>query len=504
MSLGPLGKSKLPLGLAAGSILAAWATRQACAPPLDRWLPLADAGLAAWQFYRALLPLWSPDRRVVLRLWGLEWTRDEACCHFFVTGATGTGKTARAVVPILHGLRRTLPATGILAIDSKGVLWRPLCEIARALGQENDLRLIRVRPTEIPREEWQPPLRLNFLADRSVPWVTYAKMIVDTATASGQRGGQAFFKEAARDAITHAMQALDLAGLPVALDRVHDAICTSPGNSRLLEKLDKALQSDSPRAAEAKIERQYFSDFIAQPPEQKAGTVFTVANFLRPYTPPDIAEVVGATEPNFSLAEIDQGRVVCLSVPQTYQVERKYLNLLCKQLFFLHAFRRFDLDAAELHRRNLIGLVLDEGQKTTLVSEDGFADHATVDELREAGVFLISATQTPLSFHASFATELKADVFMANHRTQIHFRAADEKGARIISEKMGGREIRKYSGGVNGSQRARNWQLSDEPWFKPAQLLALRDGCAVIRHPRQTGRPLLRRLPFTSFTDPNG
>jgi type IV secretory pathway TraG/TraD family ATPase VirD4 len=334
----------------------------------------------AWQ---ALIVTIDGNPGVVLRLWQLDWTRDEACCHFFVTGATGTGKTARAVVPIVHGLRTTLPDTGILAVDSKGALWKPLAAMARALGQDHSLRLIRVRHTHVPREKWIPPLRLNLLGNPQVPWSTYAKIVVDTATAAGQRNSQAFFKETARDAITHAMQALHLADLAVTLSNVHNVLCISSDTTLLLERLNEV------HSPAAEIERQYFKDFAAQPPEQKSGTVYTVANFLRPYTPPDIREVFCSVDPNFSLEEVDLGRLICLSVPQTYQVERRYLNLLCKQLFFLHAFRRFDLEPEAMRRKNLITLVLDEGQKTTLVSEDGFSDHMTVDELREAGVRLI-------------------------------------------------------------------------------------------------------------------
>lgn len=444
--------------------------------------------------YRALVEGNAGRGEVVLRLWGLEWTKDEACCHFFITGATGTGKTARAVVPVVHGLRKTLPDTGVLAVDSKGALWQPLANMARALGQEESLRLIRVRPTHISPTQWRPPLRLNLLGDPAVPWSTYAKIVVDTATAAGQRGGQSFFKETARDAITHAMHALELADLPVTLANVHNVLCISTDTALLLARL-----AESGRAG-AEVEQQYFRDFAAQPPEQKSGTVYTVANYLRPYTPDDIREVFCAIEPNFSLGEVDAGRLICLSVPQTYQVERRYLNLLCKQLFFLHAFRRFDLEPAEMRRRNMIVLVLDEGQKTTLVSEDGISDHLTVDELREAGVCLISATQTPLSLYASFDTEPKADVFMANLRTQVHFRAADEKGAKILAEKLGGREVRKYSGGVSGGRTSSSWQPVDEPWFKKETLLALQEGRAVIKHPRRSGQPLLRKLPFTEFT----
>jgi len=470
---------------------------------LGNGMSLGAVCVGAWLLYFALRPWWSSDSRTVLRLWGLEWTRDEVCCHFFITGATGTGKTARAVVPIVHGLRSTLRNTGILAVDSKGALWRPLETMAKALGQEGDLRLIRVRPTHIPMESWQPPLRLNLLEDRSVPWGTYAKMLIDTATAAGQRGGQAFFKESARDVITHAMQSLDLTGEAVTLDQVYDAICSSSRMSDLRGKLEKLATSDKPGRAAAELEQQYFKDFMAQPLEQRGGIIFTVANYLRAYIPPDIAQVFCSKTPNFSLREIDEGRLVCLSVPQTYQVERKYLNLLCKQLFFLHAFRRFDLDADEMRRRNVIVLVLDEGQKTTLVSEDGFADHTTVDELREAGVCLISATQTPLSLYAAFDTETKADVFMANLRTQIHFRAADEKGAKILSEKMGGREGKKYSGGYAGGKPSSTWQMQDVPWMKATQLQSLSEGQAVVRHPLHIGRPRILKLPYTAFTQRN-
>ncbi|MBS0176553.1 MAG: type IV secretory system conjugative DNA transfer family protein [Nitrospira sp.] len=489
-----IGRSLLSL---AACLILAWLARISLPGSTGYWLTVVALGTAVWIAYRGFAQAAEEGNRVVLSLWGLKWTRDEACCHFFITGATGTGKTARAVVPIVHGLRSSMPETGILAVDSKGVLWKPLASMAKSLGQEESLRLIRVRPTHIRPEDWTPPLRLNLLGMPDVPWTTYAKLIVDTATAAGQRGGQAFFKETARDVITHAMHALEAADLPVTLANVHDMICISTELTKVLARL-----AERPGRA-AEIELQYFKDFADQPPEQKSGTVYTVANFLRPYTPPDIADVFCSVEPNFSLTEVDAGRLICLSVPQTYQVERRYLNLLVKQLFFLHAFRRFDLEPEELRRRNMFVLALDEGQKTTLVSEDGFADHTTVDELREAGVCLISATQTPLSLYAAFETERKADVFMANLRTQIHFRAADEKGAKIISEKMGGRELRKYSGGVSAGRASRSWQMVDEPWFKTAVLQAMPEGRAIVRHPARIGKPLLKSLPFTSFTRAN-
>jgi len=90
-------------------------------------------------------------------------------------------------------------------------------------------------------------------------------------------------------------------------------------------------------------------------------------------------------------------------------------------------------------------------------------------------------TNSPLSFYAYFETERKADVFMANLRTQIHFRAADEKGAKILSDKLGARKIREYSGGISSGKRSSNWQVTMKPWFKPAELQALGPGRATLK-----------------------
>jgi hypothetical protein len=65
---------------------------------------------------------------------------------------------------------------------------------------------------------------MNFLADRTVPYSTYAKLIVDVATAAGQRGGQAFFKVASQTVIQNTFAALDALNLPVTVPRCAEVI----------------------------------------------------------------------------------------------------------------------------------------------------------------------------------------------------------------------------------------------------------------------------------------
>ncbi|MEY4813462.1 MAG: hypothetical protein RLZZ162_535, partial [Verrucomicrobiota bacterium] len=79
-------------GLAAVCFGVAVVVRLMVAAPVGYWLPVLAEGVGAWLIYCALIAGFEAKAAVVLRLWGLEWTRDEACCHFFITGATGTGK----------------------------------------------------------------------------------------------------------------------------------------------------------------------------------------------------------------------------------------------------------------------------------------------------------------------------------------------------------------------------------------------------------------------------
>lgn len=54
--------------------------------PLAALLPPLAGGLA--ELARICAATTSPPG-VVLRLWGLTWSRDEACCHSFITGGAG-------------------------------------------------------------------------------------------------------------------------------------------------------------------------------------------------------------------------------------------------------------------------------------------------------------------------------------------------------------------------------------------------------------------------------
>ena len=69
--------------------------------------------------------------------------------------------------------------------------------MAHHYHREQHLIHLQIR-TDDKGEEWEPLHRFNLTGDRSIPFTTYAKFVVDTATSLGQGGDKGFFKSQAQ------------------------------------------------------------------------------------------------------------------------------------------------------------------------------------------------------------------------------------------------------------------------------------------------------------------
>jgi hypothetical protein len=136
-------------------------------------------------------------KHVVVRLAGFAWTRDDFCRGWLITGDTGSGKTRSGITRLLYQVFQNEPTWGGLCIDDKGIYWETLSQMAKHFGREDDLILLQVRPDEAA-STWQPRHTYNLTSDRSIPFNTFAKAVVDTAASLGQAGDKAFFKNQAQ------------------------------------------------------------------------------------------------------------------------------------------------------------------------------------------------------------------------------------------------------------------------------------------------------------------
>jgi hypothetical protein len=407
---------------------------------------------------------------------GFHWDRNDFCRGWLVTGDTGAGKTF-AINALLHSIFQNEPDWGGLCCDEKGIYHETLVRMARRYGREQDLLLLQTRPDHAP-EDWAPPARFNLLSDETIPWSTYATVIVETASslASGTED-KGFFKTQAHANIGRGIQFFRLLGLVPTMHHLLEMLQYQPVLRAMLQQLEPLKNEGNPDARECYD--HFLNGFLHQPAEQLGGVISTIYNYLNYFTNPDIIEVVGAEENSFDFAALDDGAIICVSLPQKYQTERRYITTILKLLFYTHALRRFDPrppGKRKLEDDNLLICWQDEAQRF-ITESDG-----NVDVIRQAQATTVLAAQSKLSFLPALGSKEKAEVTILNLRNRIVFKAADRGCAESSADFIGKRIIwkRSYTRGRGNHSTTRTRE--EEYLVKPFELMSLPKFTAIVKH----------------------
>ena len=202
---------------------------------------------------------------------------------------------------------------------------------------KNNLILLQVWP-DGAASSWQPRHTYNLTSDRSIPYNTFAKAVVDTASSLGQAGDKSFFRNQAQTHIAPALETLREIGADVTLENAYHLLI----DERDLQEALNDLTTSAPSPARQELTSHFRNRFLNQPPEQIGGVKETIANYLQAFVTPDIAQVFCPAANTFDFADIDRGKIICVAMPQKFQTERRYVNTFLKMLFYTHALRRFD------------------------------------------------------------------------------------------------------------------------------------------------------------------
>ncbi len=422
--------------------------------------------------------LFSPRNRkgYVAKLGGLTWKRTQFCRGWLITGDTGSGKTSSGINQLAHQVFKNEPTWGGLCIDEKGVYWETLTAMAKHYGREGDLIQLRIR-TGSEDAQWTPQHRFNLTSDRSIPFTTYAKFVVDTATSLGQGGDKGFFKSQAQTHIAHALEMLYELKRPVTLLGAFELLSDRELLEEEMENLESLLETPRREAVYA----HFANRFLNQPDEQSGGVRETIGNYLQYFLTPEVAEVFCGEESTFDFATIDQGKIILTTMPQKFQTERRYVNTFLKLLYYSHALRRFDQTKTDRAKKNLLILWADEAQRFMTASEDGTSDYNCVDVIREAGATIVAAAQSTTSFVPPLGND-KSKVLTLNLRNRMIFRAADEADAVQAADFLGKKRVVKRSWGFSAGKRNVNYSETEEHKIKPHKLRNLRDHECVLVH----------------------
>lgn len=415
-------------------------------------------------------------KHIVVRLGGFAWTRDDFCRGWLITGDTGSGKTRSGITRLLYQVFQNEPTWGGLCIDDKGIYWETISQMAKHFGREDDFILLQVRPDEAA-STWQLRHTYNLTSDRSIPFNTFAKAVVDTAASLGQAGDKAFFKNQAQTHIAAALETLREIGADVTLENAYHLLLDQSDLDEAMTDLASSRQTMRRR----ELAEHFTNRFLSQPPEQIGGVKETIANYLQPFITPEIAQVFCAAGNTFEFADLDRGKIICVAMPQKFQLERRYINTFLKMLFYTHALRRFDKPVEERQRDNVLILWADEAQRFVTASEDGMSDYNCIDVIREARATVVAAAQSSTSFVPPLGRE-KARVFTLNLRNRLIFKAADEEGAVESADFLGKAKTIRKSWGYSAGKSSRNYSEHDEHKIKAHILRNYPKHAAVVVH----------------------
>ncbi len=565
-------------------------------------LPILGAAAAAAMY--ALVMGNSKGRQITCRIGKMIFDRNTFCRGWLVTGGTGCGKTACAIMLLFHQLFRNekgkraepapkgvIPADepvneegeakqkakharyvealrifeakkkqalhrgekvtqrpplavpaplprenpdevryveypwGGVCIDEKGLFYQRLEKLCTHYNRRHDLLLLKTRP-DGQSESWIPPMRFNLLSGDHVPSNTYAKIVVQTAQqAEGVSGGSGnqFFVSSAQINIGWGIElcrAIMMREMEIhkkdrkdcyapSLTRIYELLSSQTffnkvltargvfkkpekGSSKekapsgnatalnipgpLLRGITQPRKEWTPALRRLSSALDHFDNrYWNLPKETFGGVQATITTYLSYFSNPDVAAVF-CEDNTFELEQIDQGKIICIAMPQALKVERQYVGTLLKLLFYTHVLRRFDRSEESFKNKNLLVIWQDEAQRFVTESD------GNVDVIREAGATTVMACQSKMSLYAPLGGKEKATVTILNLRNRFIFQAPDEDCATGSADFLGKKRHNKksWSNGKGG----RTTSYSPEIVYKiePFELRELPKMTAVVCH----------------------
>lgn len=428
---------------------------------LGIYLPEKSKLLSLLSMTPILASVFFSRKQVYAKIFGLSSVAEDFTRGWLITGFTGSGKTS-ALTYLLFQIFKNVPNFGAVFLDQKGVFWEIIEQMAKHFSREGDLVLVRAKPSG-SSSTWKPKHTINLLGDNTILATSYAAFLTDTYSSlnpKGEGGNSAFFKSKGQEMMALGIEVLRLLNEPVTIPRLERLLCDNNTQQEKLAQLNRLSSTDLQAAKTAKD----FLNLKSLPPETLGGVIGNIGNILKPFTEPSIAEIFCADEPTFSISEIDHGKLVCISIPQSFITQRVFINTLLKLFFYFHAQCRFDQSVEEREKHNQIFLCADEGQEIITSAFSAFADHRQAAILREAKATIILSTQGYSSIYASLSRE-HADVLISSLANQLIFQASSEENAKMAESFIGSRRVKEYSYSYGDSKTTKSVKWETVPYI---------------------------------------
>lgn len=348
-------------------------------------------------------------------------SKEDCCKNTIIFGGIGSGKTTRAINPLLKQVFEQ--QAGALIFNIKSDFDRELDYIAKLTGRSyltvghGGMTLNLIRGTT-------PELAASYLKSCFI--------------ASGSAGGSgAFFVDQAVELCRQSLTLIMLAGGDYSLAGVYDVVFSDAKRQELIGIMNSRGDEYEQRQFRLALAvGNYFDNVHGAFDEKMLSNVnSTVAQVLSPFSHPDLIDAFscGDTQDEADLTALLDGAIYFVSLPMTLfgKEGSKYAYMLIKLRFM--SLIRERRTRKDLNQETPVAFVCDEYQAIV----DSITDTDFWDKSRSAGCFGIVSMQGVSSLLQSVGSKQTADAILQNFRQRLVFRTEDDATMSMVQRLLG-------------------------------------------------------------------
>ncbi len=430
----------LPLGLVGGFVYffarsyfdakraAAIAAAAEPAPVAEEASATPEAGVPADKTFAGLLfgrstgELYSRDHVGGLEV-GTEIvaSKEDCCKNTIIFGGIGSGKTTRAINPLLKQVFEQ--QAGALIFNIKSDFDRELDFIAKLTGRSyltvghGGMTLNLIRGTT-------PELAASYLKSCFI-------------AAGSASGNGAFFVDQAVELCRNALTLIMLADGDYSLVGIYDVVFSADKRNALMNRmLEKGSEFDRRQYRLAEAVGNYFMNVHGALDDKMLMNInTTVSQVLSPFSHPDLVDAFscGEAEGEADLTALLDGAIYFVSLPMTLfgKEGARYAYMLIKLRFM--SLIRERRTRKDLNQETPVAFVCDEYQAIA----DSITDTDFWDKSRSAGCFGIVSMQGVSSLLQAVGSKQTADAILQNFRQRLVFRTEDDATMSMVQRLLG-------------------------------------------------------------------
>lgn len=367
--------------------------------PFRLWLGESTGTLANMSHGASI----APQQDVTLTL-------ADACQNILVLGAIGSGKTTRAMHPLLMQLLDQ--NCGGLIFDVKADFERAVHAMAKTVGKE--VTVIGVGHHGI-----------NLLSGLS-PEVA-ASFLKSLFLLNGKHSGDSFWTETATELCRNVLGILSFLPDNYHLQGLYRYIFDGEFQTKIDDKL-MSIYQDLPENQQRHLEA--YSNYQSQifdkfDDKVKASVHATVAQVLSPFNHPSLIEAFCENpSKQANLHDLLDGHVFLVNLPlSVWGLGGKIVYTLIKLRFYNLMQRR--LSEPTWNQDRPVFFICDEFQEIVSANQDGLSDLNFWDKSRSSKTIGIISGQAISSFYAAIGSHDLTHALLQNFRQKLCFRTED-------------------------------------------------------------------------------